>query len=114
MSDKSNPLEEHLEQMIKIENICKSASELCAFTMFHMQTGEFGISVSDDEIAIGFFDRLKELYVHLSGDTEADGKFELQYHTDGDDDEDDRESGSTQADKREESGVVRPRDRKLH
>jgi hypothetical protein len=114
VSDKSNPLEEHLEQMIKIENICKSASELCAFTMFHMQTGEFGIAVSDDEIAIGFFDRLKELYVHLSGDTEADGKFELQYHTDGDDDEDDRESGSTQADKREESGVVRPRDRKLH
>jgi hypothetical protein len=114
VSDKSNPLEEHLEQMIKIENICKSASELCAFTMFHMQTGEFGISVSDDEIAIGFFDRLKELYVHLSGDTEADGKFELQYHTDGDDDEDDRESGSTQADKREEGGVVRPSNRKLH
>lgn len=114
MSDKSNPLEEHLEQMIKIENICKSASELCAFTMFHMQTGEFGIAVSDDEIAIGFFDRLKELYVHLSGDEDADGKFELQYHTDGDDDEDDRESGSTQADKREESGVVRTRDRKLH
>jgi hypothetical protein len=114
VSDKSNPLEEHLEQMIKIENICKSASELCAFTMFHMQTGEFGIAVSDDEIAIGFFDRLKELYVHLSGDTEADGKFELQYHADGDDDEDDRESGSTQADKREESGVVRPSNRKLH
>ena len=114
MSDKSDPLEEQLEQMIKIENICKSASELCAFTMFHMQTGEFGIAVSDDEIAIGFFDRLKELYVHLSGDTEADGKFELQYHADGDDDEDDRESGSTQADKREESGVVRPSNRKLH
>ena len=113
MSDKTKVLEEHIEQMKKIESICKSASDLCAFTMFHMQTGEFGVAVSEDEIAIGFFDRLKELYVHLSGDKEADGKFELQYHADGDD-EDDRQSGSAQADKREESGVVRPSNRKLH
>jgi hypothetical protein len=113
VSKKVKALEEQLEQMMKIENICKSASELCAFTMFHMQTGEFGVAVSDDEVAVGFFDRLKELYVHLSGDTEADGKFELQYHADGDD-EDDRQSGSTQADKREEGGVVRPSNRKLH
>lgn len=113
MSKNKTFTEEQIEKMMHIENICKSASELCAFTMFHMQTGEFGVAVSDDEVAIGFFDRLKELYVHLSGDKEADGKFELQYHTDGDD-EDDRQSGSAQADKREESGVVRPRDRKLH
>lgn len=113
MSDKVKITEDQLEQMMRIENICKSASELCAFTMFHMQTGEFGVAVSDDEVAIGFFDRLKELYKHLSGDTEADGKFELQYHTDGDD-EDDGASGSTEANPREEGGVVRPRDRKLH
>lgn len=105
---------EHVEAMLKVEDICKSASDLCAFTMFHMQIGEFGVAVHDDEVAIGFFDRLKELYVHLSGDKDADGKFELQYHTNGNDDEDDRESGSAQADKREESGIVRPRDRKLH
>ena len=113
MSDKVKITEDQLEQMMKIENICKSASELCAFTMFHMQTGEFGVAVSDDEVAIGFFDRLKELYKHLSGDTEADGKFELQYVADGDD-EDDGASGSTEANPREEGGVVRPRDRKLH
>lgn len=106
--------QDQIEQMQKIENICKSASELCAFTMFHMQTGEFGVAVSDDEIAIGFFDRLKELYVHLSGDTEADGKFELQYVADGDDIEDDGASGSTEANPREEGRVVRPSDRKLH
>ena len=114
MSKKVKALEEQLEQMMKIENICKSASDLCAFTMFHMQTGEFGVAVNDDEIAIGFFDRLKELYKNLSGDEDADGKFELQYHADGDDDEDDRQSGSTQADKREEGGLVRPSNRKLH
>lgn len=102
------------EEMQRIGRICEAASDLCAFTMFHMQTGEFGVAVSDDEVAIGFFGRLKELYKNLSGDEEADGKFELQYHTDGDDDEDDRESGSAQTDKREEGGVVRPRDRKLH
>lgn len=114
MSDKVKSLEDHLEQMMRIDNIWKSASDLCAFTMFHMQTGEFGVAVEDEEVAIGFFDRLKQLYVHLSGDTEADGKFELQYHTDGNDDEDDRQSGGAQADKRKESGIVRPRDRKLH
>jgi len=114
VSDKVKITEDQLEQMMKIENICKSASELCAFTMFHMQTGEFGVAVSDDEVAIGFFDRLKELYVHLSGDTEADGKFELQYVADGDDNEDDSASGSTEVDPREEGRVVRPRDRKLH
>lgn len=114
MSDKVKVTEEQLKQMMQIENICKSASELCAFTMFHMQTGEFGVAVSDDEVAIGFFDRLKELYVHLSGDTEADGKFELQYVADGDDNENDGASGSTEADPREEGRVVRPRDRKLH
>ena len=114
MSKKVKALEEQIEQMMKIENICKSASDLCAFTMFHMQTGEFGVAVNDDEIAIGFFDRLKELYKNLSGDEDADGKFELQYHADGDDDEDDRQSGSTQADKREEGGLVRPSNRKLH
>lgn len=113
MSDKVKITEDQLEQMMKIENICKSASELCAFTMFHMQTGEFGVAVSGDEVAIGFFDRLKKLYVHLSGDTEADGKFELQYVADGDD-EDDSASGSTEADSWEEGRVVRPRDRKLH
>ena len=114
MSKNKTFTEEQIEKMMHIENICKSASELCAFTMFHMQTGEFGVAVSDDEVAIGFFDRLKELYKHLSGDTEADGKFELQYVADGDDNEDDSASGSTEANSREEGRVVRPRDRKLH
>lgn len=114
MSEESTIPQELEEEMQRIGSICEAASDLCAFTMYHMQTGEFGVAVSDDEVAIGFFDRLKELYKNLSGDEEADGKFELQYHADGDDDEDDRESGSAQTDKREESGVVRPRDRKLH
>lgn len=108
------PTEDQVEAMLKVENICKSASDLCGFTLFHMQTGEFGVAVSDDEVAIGFFDRLKTLYVHLSGDTEADGKFELEYIPAGDDNEDDSASGSTEADTREEGRVVRPRDRKLH
>lgn len=113
MSDKVKVTQEQLEQMMKIENICKSASELCAFTMFHMQTGEFGVAVSEDEIAVGFFERLKELYKHLSGDEEADGKFELQYVSAGDD-EDDGASGGSEADTREAGGVVRPSNRKLH
>lgn len=102
------------EEMQRIGRICEAASDLCAFTMFHMQTGEFGVAVSDDEVAIGFFDRLKELYKNLSGDKEADGKFELQYVADDDTDEHDGSTGSTEADPREEGGVVRPRDRKLH
>lgn len=114
MSDNTEPTEEQLQNMLKIESICKSASDLCSFTMFHMNTGEFGVAVSDDEVAIGFFDRLKELYKNLSGDKDADGKFELQYVTDGDDNEDDGASGSTEADTRQESGQLRPSNRKLH
>lgn len=112
MSKNKTFTEEQIEQMKQLESIVKSASDLCAFTMFHMQTGEFGIVTGDDEVAVGFFDRLKELYKNLSGDEDADRKFELEYvEYDG---EPDGATGSTEADTREEGGVIRPRDRKLH
>lgn len=112
MSEEKEAPKDYTKEMQQIESICKSASDLCAFTMFHMESGEFGLAVSHDEVAVGFFNRLKELYKNLSGDKDADGKFELEYIDY--DDEHDGESGSAQADQREESGVIRPRDRKLH
>lgn len=105
--DKLTP--EEIEDMYRIEAICKAAADLCSFIINSMQEKELGLAVENDSVAILFFDKLKVLYAHLSGDEDADRKFIIEHITEAD-----SASGGADADPRQTSRSIRTSNRKLH
>lgn len=105
MSDEDDVTPEEKAELERIANVYAAAAVLCKFLLEKMDEEVIGIACDDEQVAREFFDKLRNLYKHLSGDVDADRKFLIT---------EDSATGSTDADSRQEGGDIRPSHRKLH
>lgn len=96
--------EELLEEVEHLLAVFDAADDFCEFTVAKMNADEIQIACDNKEVGIEFLEKLKALIQALTG---ADVGYEYT-------DNPDSTSGSPEADSREESGELRPSNRKLH
>lgn len=107
MSDEDITPEEEAE-LRRIANVYAAAAQFSSFLMKNMDEGNIGLACDDEKIVMEFAKKFAVLVKHLSG-SENEPEFHLESEP-----EDNSSSGGSEPDSRQESGELRPSNRKLH
>lgn len=101
--------DEEVEDIDRIATVYARAIDLCTYTVTMMNLGKMGIACEDDKVAVTFLEKVKEIIEVHTGEH---GTIKFEYHSS--EGSDDGASGSSETDNWEESGELRPSNRKFH